>query len=282
MSTNMDVDPPLRGISVEIHPLAIVHMSDQYTRITCGGTPLPKDAPVVGLLFGLCSDLAIEILDADDIPTDTTSELTKTQIMLHQAVFPQHQVLGWYRVSSDPEPTAADLTTTRNLQTYMGAPQIFCSCKSDATSDDMLTLYEEEGGVLVGLEGWKLETSQVEQIAVERVVREQPPSQTSAFCGQTESVQESLEKMKDRVKILISFLEDTQSEKIPLHHGLLRHVQGLVCQLGCLMGATPNYEAPEFMKHVAVVTKAVHTVQGYTEKCKLLQDAKTSSRERRF
>jgi Maintenance of mitochondrial structure and function len=132
------------------------------------------------------------------------------------------------------------------------------------------------------VEGWKLETSDAEQIAVERVVRERPPNQSSAFVSQTESVQDSLQKMKDRMGTLLAFLEDTEAGKIPVHRGLLRQVQGLTCQLGCLMGAAPKMDAPQLMQHMAVITKAVHTVKGYTEKYKLVQEAKVSSRERRF
>ena len=271
-------------------------MSDQYTRITCGGTPLPIDTPVVGLLFGLVSEALIEIMDADDISTDVDSSLAKLQISLHQAVFPQHQVVGWYRVSADPEPTASDVQTTATLQAHFGGgPVLFCSCKSTQQDEDnnnindnaessrsIVTLYEMESGVLVGVEGWKLETSDAEQIAVERVVRERPPNQSSAFVSQTDSVKDSLQKMKDRMGVLLAFLEDTESGKIPVHHGLLRQVQGLTCQMGCLMGAAPKMDAPQLMQHMAVITKAVHTVKGYTEKYKVVQEAKVSSRERRF
>ena len=92
-------------------------MSDQYTRVSCGGSPLDKDAPVVGLLFG-CKDVdgVIQIRDADDIPTDVSESSTK-QVNLHRAVFPQHSVFGWYRVSlQDEEPTTNDLRITQQLK----------------------------------------------------------------------------------------------------------------------------------------------------------------------
>ena len=282
--------------------LAIVHMSDQYTRISCGGTPLPRDAPVVGLLFGVVTADRMEILDANDIPIDL-SDQTKMQISLHQAVFAHHVVVGWYRVSNDPEPTAEDVQTTLQLQTYLGTSQLFCSCKSQVQTnnhhpnnhyqhsehdngnenvDSIVTLYEEEGGILVGLEGWKLETSPAEQIAVECVIREQPTTLSSAFCTQIDTLTDSIHKMKDRIQLLLSFLEHTQEGTIPRHFGLIRQVQGLICQLGCLMGTTPQHQVPQLMQHMAVVTTTVVTVQDYMDKCQQMQESKVVSRERRF
>lgn len=111
-------------------------MSDQFTRITCGGSALPQDAPVVGLLFGRfvtvteqktssnqaaggsTSTSSLQIVDADDIPTDQ-SETAKIQVSLHHAVFPQHEVVGWYRVGgTDDQPTSDDLRLTQDLQAH--------------------------------------------------------------------------------------------------------------------------------------------------------------------
>ena len=108
-------------------------MSDQYTRITSGGSPLDTNAPVVGLLFGLSdndndendkpsnnTEACIRVLDADDIPVEV-SETSKLQINLHTTVFPKHKVVGWYRVVAQPdnqdlEPTEEDLRITKSLQ----------------------------------------------------------------------------------------------------------------------------------------------------------------------
>ena len=126
-------------------------MSDQYTRITSGGSPLDKSSPVVGLLFGLDEEryvasstqsaqsssttttatttTVLQIKDADDIPVEI-SDASKLQVELHTAVFPQHRVVGWYRVSSssvggdnvddnsDDEPTAQDLQITQQLKSH--------------------------------------------------------------------------------------------------------------------------------------------------------------------
>jgi len=156
-----------RETRIAVHPLAIVHMSDQYTRVSSGGSPLDKTAPVVGLLFGLSNDLSceaaasttttttitttttttnknvnfnfnegplVQVLDADDIPVEV-SDASIEQVDLHKAVFPRHKVVGWYRVVSpaeneDIEPTPEDLSITKLLKKHYASSDsdFFCFC----------------------------------------------------------------------------------------------------------------------------------------------------------
>jgi hypothetical protein len=255
--------------------LAIVHMSDQYTRITTGGSPLKPDAPVVGLLFGTPPDesSALEILDAGDISTDM-GEPTQQQISLHQAVFPLHTVVGWYRVSPDAEPTADDLATTLRLkQHFLDNDFVFCFTQVGGDVDDLpMVLFHIEESVLVALTDWKLTTSEAEKIAVERVVRHQP-AQGSEFCTKVSSMEQALEKMKDRLQTLTSFLQDTESGKVPYDASLMRRVQALVMQLGNLLASqAPPSGVEEWLPHLAIAAKTVQAIQGYTEKVKLVQD----------
>jgi hypothetical protein len=140
--------------------LAIVNMSDQYTRITSGGSPLDRSAPVVGLLFGVRSTGAatrtnsnssnnnnnssvvgvvhhLRIMDSDDIPVTTPATM---QISLHQAVFPLHQVVGWYRVASSSAttagPTADDVHCTAQLQQRHASAQVEPTHTTPTADDD--------------------------------------------------------------------------------------------------------------------------------------------------
>jgi len=332
-TTNMEIDPPATTAStnecIEFHPLAIMHMSDQYTRITSGGSPLPDNSPVVGLLFGTTPNDEEEeekwqVLDADDIATEV-SESTQQQISLHQAVFPQHSVVGWYRVtSSDTEPVAEDLQTTQKLQQHFSTlssttmtnttnkPFVFCFCQvkntttagydhendddaiiqdSNDTSNDNndsmipenddslpITLYQVADDVLLAIDDWKLETSETEKIAVETVLREKP-RQESGFLSAVNSMESAVQKMKDRLTILIQFLEDTDHGKLPYQPRLMRQVQSVVCHMALLTAneAPPN-GVEDWLLHMAVAAKTVKAVQGYTEKVKLVQEHRAARR----
>jgi len=316
----MDVDPPQKKGNLEVHPLAIVHMSDQYTRITCGGSPLPKDAPVVGLLFGSSSDDdSLAVLDADDVPLHAApQDKIQLQVGLHQAVFPTHQVIGWYRVSPDPTPTMQDLETSIQLAKLYPSALLFCATQvgsesekpkanaklpakpsqkdgkipcGTSTSSPLMVLYQLEDNVLVAMDekAWALETSEAEQIAVERVVRQQQRNHSSSsYVSHVETVQESLSQMQQRIQILILYLQQTKEGKIqPPNHTLLRQVNELVCQLGPILAASENTTPPptsNLLLQLAVVAKTVQTIHGYAEKHSKVDESKANLmlRERRY
>jgi hypothetical protein len=308
-------------------------MSDQYTRISCGGSPLDKDAPVVGLLFGAKDDdNVVQIRDADDIPTEI-SEASTLQVDLHRAVFPQHSVVGWYRVSqSDEEPTPSDLHITQQLKENYAPASPFCFCllqvedtttttttsndndndkKVPATDDTPgsttnstsssssstlnqelpINLYElhdvETMTILLGLSNWHLETSDPERIAVERVMKSSNDDSNGSnkqYVTHTQSVQQSLTSMKERIQLLIRFLEETQQGTIPPNFSLLRQVQGLMYSLGPLgtaAGTTSDQEDAELLSHLAAVAKTVSAVQSYTDKFRVMHENRTMSKETR-
>lgn len=114
--------------NIKIHPLTIIGISDHHTRVISGGSALPRNAPVVGLLFGNrnIADNSISIVDAEEMEYPEGDGLSESheqnivrKIDLHQKVFPKHVVVGWYRVhtgngdssndSSDVVPTEDDL-----------------------------------------------------------------------------------------------------------------------------------------------------------------------------
>jgi COP9 signalosome complex subunit 6 len=150
-------------------------MADQYTRISTGGSPLDKNAPVVGLLFGLVDEdsgvgvttttsipsttaassstgvsmldsslphqQVIQIRDADDIPVDI-SDVSKLQVDLHTAVFPKHKVVGWYRatIEHDEEPSSDDLAVMKTLKAHYAPSSPFCFCLLQVGGDEQQQL----------------------------------------------------------------------------------------------------------------------------------------------
>lgn len=344
----MEVEPAITDgggggeTRVAIHPLAIVHMSDQYTRISSGGSPLDKNAPVVGLLFGLSDgenndvpssktskiDVAnnqgrfLQVLDADDIPVEV-SDASTIQVDLHTAVFPKHKVVGWYRVSGEnEEPTPDDLSTTKTLKDHYAATDSFCFCllkvqskKKDNGDDDEMKMSEDAAAtdtlskdlpinlyevhnikntpILVGLSNWQLETSPSERISIERVMKA-PSSElgdgispsNNPYILETKTMQHSLTSMKDRVQVLVSYLEDVQTGKITANPTVLRQIQQIVVSLGPLssLAATTNEgeeEDVQMLAHLAIVARTVNTIQSYTEKFRVMNESRTLSKEMR-
>lgn len=316
---------------------------------------MDRNAPVVGLLFGIVSpdnshtttlksDTAstayhLQITDADDIPTDS-SEAAARQVSLHQAVFPQHSVIGWYRVASPSEatgrggvvPSADDLRLTRTLEQHYSTlernkqnetesnlahdssavphPFIFALLEAPVANetvaveegeenedDDLLplTLYKlhADQSVLEALQEWKLETSDPERIAVERVIREQPqrPAEASGpasaaaeahYTYVTEEIDTSLQAIYTRLTIVANFLQDMQSGKLPVNYALLRQCQGLLLQMGPLATPPRTHAAASSssLVHIGMLAKTVDAVQTYSDKFRILQEAPSASSSR--
>ena len=104
--------------------LAIIGISDHFTRMQTGGSVLPPSSPTIGLLYGYQSGFVISIIDAEEVeyicstpgPDDAQKlQNIRTKIELHQTCFPKHEVVGWYRVSSirsgreEPLPVEEDM-----------------------------------------------------------------------------------------------------------------------------------------------------------------------------
>ena len=254
-------------------------MADQYTRITCGGSPLPRTSPVVGLLFG-SSDAVIQ--DADDVPVEAILSNGRTTaaaqvVQLYQAVFPNQHVIGWYKVvqsnnaQNPAEPSVQDVQTTIQLAQHYAPehPERFLfallqveddesnntdtkqpsmeTTKVDPvdSDDDLpLVLYHCQEKALVALPRWTLATEVAEKVAVERVVREVPINKDDGTMHApmlTASADwlESLTHIQVRVQVLMDYLQATQSKTIPYNAELLRRVQAVFLQLGPLAGNAP-------------------------------------------
>jgi hypothetical protein len=270
----------------------------------------------VGLLFGLQGPgTSLQVRDADDIPTEI-SDTSKLQVDLHKAVFPQHHVVGWYRATSDgDEPTLSDLKITQTLKAHYAPSEPFCFCllqvqKTGKDDEKMKTdegtagdtfinnlpinlykLHQVEGNsILLGLSDWELTTSDSERIAVERVMKERPAeiddgsSSHNPYVLETKAMETSLVSMKDRVHVLVSLLEDMQTEKIPYDPVMMRRIQGLVASLGPLAKKATDDSCDEdvqMLAHLAIVARTINSMQSYSEKFRTVHENRVMSKEMR-
>jgi len=275
-----------RRILTRFPQLAIMNMSDQYTRITCGGSKLKKTDPVVGLLFGVHDEKRITILNSDDIAIGKDKEeAANTQISLHQAVFPLHTVRGWYRVSNkDVEPNQEDLEMTVQLASRYSPDSTFLFTLLRAPADEEskdekddefpFALFQIDDNALVAVEDWAMETSQPERLALEHVMRQQPREkqtereQESKFCDATEEIQFSLEVIQEHMGVIRQFLQDTENKKIPVNHALIRRVKFLTTQLQPVSIEPPrsNENLSKIVQQLTLLTRTTDSLKNYTTK----------------
>lgn len=139
----MDIDdtpPSTPETLAQLHPLAIFAISDHFTRTRLGGSPLPTNARVIGLLFGTYSYLTpdagrnrsnsnasdhvtdthtnkrtqtavhVHVMDAEDVAVSQDLDMIRTKMELHRAVYPNQRVVGWYKVTDDKEQEQENVT----------------------------------------------------------------------------------------------------------------------------------------------------------------------------
>ena len=250
-------------------------MSDQYTRISLGGTPMETNQPVVGLLFGEVEDHNnVFIRDAVDAPL-TQSE---PQVSLHTAVYSSHRVVGWYRVANESSPTPNDLVETQKLQHIYGPDLLFCLLQVDSESEDLpLSVFQiVDNTVLVNMT-YKLETAQSERIAVDRVLKEQDSNEHPVRVSNN-NLLTSIANLSERIEAIQSYLQSSENHDA-LDPTILRQIQALALQIGVLKSAktsTSNSRRND-LQRLALLSKTIHNLQSYTDKMQALLDAVPSA-----
>ncbi|GAX24788.1 hypothetical protein FisN_18Lh134 [Fistulifera solaris] len=249
---------------ISVHPLAVVNMTDQYTRVRCGSSALPSDAPVMGLLLG-----------ADGIIYDS-HELSQTdtvapQVALHQAVFPQHQVVGWYRVASEPGPE--DYHLTQQLQSLYAPQQSFVlallTVEDEESSKELpLSFFQLGDCALLALEKWELSTNPAERIALEHSVRSSEDQRSSL-----QDLQHAYAMIQERLMILEQYL----LQEGPQDPEILRQIQSLFLSAPVAAGGTAKSSSTTMMAQLATWTRMTDAILSYTGKIRALQDAATSN-----
>uniref|UniRef100_A0A7S2L474 COP9 signalosome complex subunit 6 n=1 Tax=Leptocylindrus danicus TaxID=163516 RepID=A0A7S2L474_9STRA len=255
--------------NIQFHPLAIFAMSDHFTRVRLGGAPMPKDAPVIGLLFGQGGSSAMDnnnsssstptttsslsIMDAEDVAYDPTAsgaqqtlpkEKIEVKIELHRAVYPQQRVIGWYRVS-EGEVSSDDMLVHKAMREFCQGDMIFVymrqsmeqeTTQSDGSDNDMeeealpVYIYETiDGDSAFVALKFELNSRETERIAMEHVFKSREKKDTS---GHLESIKSSVEHLNARVSIILRYLRAVQAGEVqPVNYDLLRKINSLLHQL---------------------------------------------------
>lgn len=281
------------GRHVNLHPLAIVGVSDHLTRVKLGGSKQPANSPVLGLLFGKQTDLEVSIYDAIEAAYDFENGVMKLddgflakQIELYTAVYKDKELLGWYAVGT--EATSEHLRLQKDFAKYNSSPLFLLMDPSappvDETKKDLpIGIYEDElhmvdetPTMLFVPVPYELETLQAEQIALEQVAK---TSASSGSADETtivyETIDQSLKTLVHRVSTICDYLQKVDRQQLQIDYAALRDIAGLVDKLPPLQDySTPGLQA-EYLRdlndslavsYLAAITKSTAAVHDLLEK----------------
>jgi hypothetical protein len=293
----------------------MINMADQYTRVVAAAAGSTA-ASTTGLLFGTYAKQTansksvplLAIVDAEDLPLQAASAAVAVQKELHQAVFPHHEVVGWYRVvgSDQEEPTPHDLSKTLHLQQEHSKDRPFLLAMLVVSNDDdelPLTLYQVVAAPnpCLIVSDWQLATSSTEQIAVERVMRAveenaaavPPPADRGwvQTCQQTltcpvahlapttatatkDDVLVSMQAMQQRLAVIQSHLQQDATPS----PALLRKIRSLFLHWGYVASLwtastndVPPADNPTLTSQLLLLSQAMEALMAWSTKIRLVQ-----------
>lgn len=278
--------------NVELHPLAIIAMSDHYTTIEAGGSVSPPGSKVLGLLWGRQQGLEVSIMDAVELgytlgPDGRTpvisAELVDAQKDLYIKNYKDRELLGWYSVGV--EPTPMDMEIHREMANHNESPYfLLMDPNPDAEAKDLpINLYEAEMHMIndsptmlfVTCE-FQLQTAQAERITMERVAKAKANDGVASLDLHMNELGTSLRTLSSRADALVAFLTATKNGTIPTDYRLLRQVASVCNQLpaidkdelhGEFIG---DYNDTLLVNYLATVTKGTADVSDLSEKFSLI------------
>mmetsp|Transcript_2014 Transcript_2014/g.3081 ORF Transcript_2014/g.3081 Transcript_2014/m.3081 type:complete len:311 (-) Transcript_2014:130-1062(-) len=242
---------------VMLHPLAIVGVSDHFTRVKLGGSKQDASSPIVGILFGKQTEQEVSIYDALEVAYDETSknfgklqfddEFVQKQKELFTAVYKDRDILGWYTVAT--EATSEHLALHKQFaQKYNENPLFLLMDPAPRLESKELPIeiFEYELHVVQDTPTmlfvpipWQLETLQAEQIAMEQVAK---TSSSDAQSALYESLDSSLNTLTQRINTMVTYLEKIQQNQLPIDYAILRDVAAIADKL-------PNFDSDSHLLH---------------------------------
>lgn len=240
---------------VLLHPLCLASICDHYTRIVVGGTKLPPDSPVLGIILGKQDadtitffDVSEAIFDVSNISGDVEFKFADINriVSLRTAVYTTYEVVGWYAVGTDVLPLHMSLhkqiemnlvqnplflllnPSILSIESKLLPIRIFETVQSLVQgSNDQSTLFVDAS--------FRLETGQVEKLAVDEVTKAASGDVSSALELQNQAMTSSVLTLGEKIYTIIKILKGMQSGAIPSDPSLLRRASKIVRYLHTTM-----------------------------------------------
>mmetsp|Transcript_3729 Transcript_3729/g.13352 ORF Transcript_3729/g.13352 Transcript_3729/m.13352 type:complete len:331 (-) Transcript_3729:984-1976(-) len=257
------------GLSYKLHPLAIVNISDHYTRRVMaarqrqakGAAPAEGGGEVervIGLLLGEQHGRVVEVwnsfeLDIRRIGPDGSIELDRDFLLQrkeqYQKTFARLDVIGWYSTGQGP-PGQKDLELHNTLTEFNEAPVYLVLDPLDSR-ELPVSLYETETRFVDGeatqtfsKATYTIETAEAERIAVDhaaRIVSGSGGAGSSAADSRSELTSQhtahlagahgAVRMLASRVRVLHEYVELVRAGQLPYDHALLRDISSLTRRL---------------------------------------------------
>ncbi|WVQ93357.1 hypothetical protein IAU59_000425 [Kwoniella sp. CBS 9459] len=297
------------GLTINLHPLPILNISDHYNRIQLTSR---EPAKLFGALLGTENNREVSIVnsfelipareDGDDVDMGepSTSNVKSTSGLLLDAsfletrkqqfkqVFPSLDVIGWYSVGETP--TSDDIALHAQFTEKIDTPVflLFDPRGVSGTQNLPIRVYESaltegktenerHGGQLVELE-YGIETGEAERIAVDGVSRGGMggEGEESTVIANLTTQRNAIKMLYDRIANLLQYITAVIGKTAQPDHTILRQISSLVATLPTMNAnefqheLMTEYSDVQLTSYLQTLTKQLNALSDYADKHNIL------------
>ncbi|TRY54248.1 hypothetical protein DNTS_010112 [Danionella cerebrum] len=249
------------SVSVALHPLVILNISDHWIRIR---SQEGRAAQVVGALIGKQEGRNIEVMNSFELLFHTAEEKIHidkeyyyTKEEQFKQVFKDMEFLGWYTTGGSPDQS--------DIHIHKQATMLFAELP------------------------YTLATEEAERIGVDHVAR-----MTATGTGENSTVAEHLiaqhsaiKMLHSRVRVILEYVKAVQAGEVPFNHEILREANALCHRLpvlNTLKFKTDFYDQCNdvgLMSYLGSITKSCNSMNQFINKFNILYDRQGIGRRMR-
>ncbi|KAK2715293.1 COP9 signalosome complex subunit 6-like [Artemia franciscana] len=289
----------IASVTVSLHPLVIMNISEHWTRIRAQeGSP----KQVIGALIGQQRGRHVEIMNSfelvfNEIEGDVIVDKVyyKVKEEHFKQVFSEMDFLGWYTTAGAPStsdtdgnPSMSDIEVHRQICEINDSPVFIKLNPFSRTANLPIAVYESVIDVVNGVPKmlfvslpYTLATEEAERIGVDHVAKVSAGESRnkSAVSEHLQTQFSAIKMLKDRVQIIVEYLQAMKQGEVPFNPEVLRAACVLSDQLPLLSGSG-NFNQEFFtqcndvvlMSYLAAVTKSCHDLNQFVSKFVYLHD----------
>ncbi|XP_003740294.1 COP9 signalosome complex subunit 6 [Galendromus occidentalis] len=262
------------SVSVQLHPLVIMNISDHWTRIRAQNNGQAEQ--VFGALLGKQQGRTIEVFNSFELNIEGTHSITinveflENQQKQYRQVFQDLELVGWYTTGG--EPTVSDVKVHQQICAFNDSAILM---KLDPTAgrsnrlpiamfESVIEMVDKEPSTLFITLPNSLVTEEGERIGLDNMARlSVAESQDNSLASQHLRSQHCAIKMlHSRIKILQQYVKAVEQGILEPNRSILREIFSLCRQL-------PVVETDEFRRefHMQCNDVALQTFLATLTKC---------------
>lgn len=288
------------SVSVSLHPLVILNISEHWTRLTA---QVGNAVPTLGALIGKQKDRTIEIMNSfelsynviDDTSLVIDRDYYNSKEEQFKQVFCDMDFLGWYITGTGSDkPSLQDIELHKQIINIAESP-IFLKMNPHGGHTDLpVKVYESIIDIMNGQTkmlfvelSYTLSTEDAERIGVDHVARmSSNDAQENSLVAETLTVQfNAIKMLHTRLKLILEHLKEGKNLDKSNNNEILREYVSLCHRL-------PVMESPEFYRdlythcndvaliaYLGVLTKCSNEVNDFCNKFNALYDRQVVGRK---